>query len=354
MKKYILITGSLGLVGSESVNFFLKKKFQVLGVDNDKRKFFFGKEGSVKSKKYLYANDPNYKHYNMDILDFKKINSIFRKFKSKIKLIIHAAAQPSHDWAYKNPILDYDINARSTLHLLECFKKYSPKSTFIFTSTNKVYGDLVNKFKLKEQKTRFEILKKNPFFKKGINEKFSIDKSVHSFFGVSKVSADIYVQEYGKNFNLNTGIFRCGCITGEMHAGTQAHGFLNYLTKQIVRKKSYEIIGYKGKQVRDNIHSQDLVNAFWMFFLKPRKGEVYNLGGGRKNSCSVLEAINFLEEKLKIKVKKKYKNKERTGDHIWWISDNSKFQKHYPKWKIQLSLNKILMRLCKSYILNKI
>jgi CDP-paratose 2-epimerase len=246
--------------------------------------------------------------------------------------------------------LDYDINARSTLHLLECFKKYSPKSTFIFTSTNKVYGDLVNKLELKERKTRFEMHKKNPFFRKGITEEFSIDKSVHSFFGASKTSADIYVQEYGKNFNLNTGIFRCGCITGENQAGTQAHGFLNYLAKQVIRKKSYKIIGYKGKQVRDNIHSQDLANAFWMFFLKPRKGEVYNLGGGRKNSCSILEAINFLEKKFNIKVKKKYTNKERTGDHIWWISDNSKFQKHYPKWKIQFSLDKILMRLCKSYI----
>ena len=188
MEKFVLITGSLGLVGSESVSFFLKKKFKVLGVDNDKRKFFFGKEGSVKSKKNPHTKHSNYKHYNIDILDFKKINSIFKKFNSKIKLIIHTAAQPSHDWAYKNPILDYDINARSTLHLLECFKKYSPKSTFIFTSTNKVYGDLVNKFKLKEKKTRFEILKKNPYFKKGINEEFSIDKSVHSFFGVSNSS----------------------------------------------------------------------------------------------------------------------------------------------------------------------
>ena len=350
MKKYVLITGSLGLVGLDSVNFFLKKNFYVIGIDNDKRKFFFGKEGSVKSKKNLYFKNSNYKHYNTDILDFKKINAIFRKFNSKIKLIIHTAAQPSHDWAYKNPILDYDINARSTLHLLECFKKYSPKSTFIFTSTNKVYGDLVNKFKLIEKKMRYEIHTKNPYFKKGINEEFSIDKSIHSFFGASKTSADIYVQEYGKNFNLNTGIFRCGCITGENHAGTEAHGFLNYLSKQVLRKKTYKIIGYKGKQVRDNIHSQDLVNAFWMFFLKPRKGEVYNLGGGRKNSCSILEAINFIENKFNIKVKKRYINTERTGDHIWWISDNSKFQKHYPKWKIKFSIDKILMRLFKSYV----
>ena len=265
-------------------------------------------------------------------------------------MIIHTAAQPSHDWAYKNPLLDFDINARSTLHLLECFKKYSPKSTFIFTSTNKVYGDLINKSKLIQKKTRIEIDKKNIFFKKGVNEKFSIDKSIHSFFGASKTSADLYVQEYGKNFNLNTGIFRCGCITGENHAGTEAHGFLNYLTKQVVIKKKYKIIGYKGKQVRDNLHSYDLVNAFWMYFLKPKKGEVYNLGGGRKNSCSILEVINHLEKKFNISVKKKYINKERSGDHKWWITDNSKFQKHYPKWKIQYSLNKILTRLCENYI----
>ena len=350
MDNYVLITGSLGLVGSESANFFLKKNFKVLGIDNNRRKFFFGKEGSVNSKKKLIKNNLKYNHYNIDILNFKKIEKIFEKFNSKIKLIIHTAAQPSHDWAYKNPILDFDINARSTLHLLECFKKYSSKSTFIFTSTNKVYGDLINTSKLNEKKTRLEIDKKNIFFKKGVNEKFSIDKSVHSFFGSSKTSADLYVQEYGKNFNLNTGIFRCGCITGENHAGTEAHGFLNYLTKQVVTKKKYKIIGYKGKQVRDNIHSYDLVNAFWMYFLKPKKGEVYNLGGGRKNSCSILEVINFLEKKLKINVKKKYINKERSGDHKWWITDNSKFQKHYPKWKIQYSLNKILVRLCQNYI----
>ena len=350
MEKYVLITGSLGLVGSESVNFFLKKNFKVIGIDNNKRKFFFGKEGSVKLKKELNKKNSNYKHYSIDILNFKKIESIFKKFNSKIKLIIHAAAQPSHDWAYKNPILDFDINARSTLHLLECFKKYSSKSTFIFTSTNKVYGDLINTHKLKEEKTRFEIDKKDIFFKRGVSEKFSIDKSVHSFFGGSKTSADLYVQEYGRNFKLNTGIFRCGCITGENHAGTEAHGFLNYLTKQVMIKKSYKIIGYKGKQVRDNIHSYDLVNAFWLYFLKPRKGEVYNLGGGRNNSCSIIEVIDFLEEKFKIKVKKQFINKERSGDHIWWITDNRKFINHYPKWKIQFSLTKILTKLCQSYI----
>ena len=350
MDKYVLITGSLGLVGSESVNFFLKKNFKVLGIDNNRRRFFFGEEGSVNSKKKIIKKKINYNHYNIDIQNFKKIDKIFKKFNSKIKLIIHTAAQPSHDWAYKNPLLDFDINARSTLHLLECFKKYSPKSTFIFTSTNKVYGDLINKSKLIQKKTRIEIDKKNIFFKKGVNEKFSIDKSIHSFFGASKTSADLYVQEYGKNFNLNTGIFRCGCITGENHAGTEAHGFLNYLTKQVVIKKKYKIIGYKGKQVRDNLHSYDLVNAFWMYFLKPKKGEVYNLGGGRKNSCSILEVINHLEKKFNISVKKKYINKERSGDHKWWITDNSKFQKHYPKWKIQYSLNKILTRLCENYI----
>ena len=345
MEKYVLITGSLGLVGSESVNFFLRKKFKVLGIDNNKRKFFFGKEGSVKLKTKSFKSNPNYKHYNIDILDFKKVNSIFKKFNSKIKLIIHAAAQPSHDWAYKNPILDFDINARSTLHLLECFKKYSSKSTFIFTSTNKVYGDLINTHKLDEKKTRFEINKKNYFYKRGVTEEFSIDKSTHSFFGNSKVSADLYVQEFGRNFNLKTGVFRCGCITGENHAGTEAHGFLNYLTnRDLICKNCIQFLGIKENKL-EIIFTVLILLIVSGNIIKIQEKELTN----KVPSPQVTIAITYINIPFKIKVKKQFINKERSGDHIWWITDNRKFINHYPKWKIQFSLTKILSLLSRSF-----
>ena len=343
LKKICIVTGSTGLIGSETVKFFIKKKFKVVGIDNDLRKFFFGKAGSTfKVKKNLIGNHINlYEHHNVDIRNKKKLTKIFSKYKKEIKIIVHCAAQPSHDWAYKNPFMDFDVNTISTFNLLELTKKFSPTARFIFMSTNKVYGDNPNKFKLIEKKTRFELKKSHKFYK-GINESLSIDSCVHSFFGASKLSADILVQEYGKNFGLKTVCFRGGCLTGPAHAGAELHGFLSYLVKTIMNQKTYNIYGYKGKQVRDNLHSSDLVNAFWEFYKKPLKGVVYNIGGSRKSNCSILEAINLIEEYSGIKSKLKYVKKNRTGDHIWWISDNNKFIKDFPNWKVKHDVKKVI------------
>ena len=342
-----LITGSCGLVGSESVDFFIKKKFYVLGLDNNLREFFFGKNGSTiwLKKKIKETYKKNYKHFNIDIRDYSKLEEIFKKYKTKIKVIIHSAAQPSHDWAATNPIIDFNVNANATLNLLMLTNKYLTKQTpFIYMSTNKVYGDTPNYLKIKELKTRFELNSKNKFFK-GINESMSIDNNIHSLFGASKLAADILVQEYGKNFGLKTVCFRAGCITGSNHSGAKLHGFLSYLVKSCIKNNSYTILGYKGKQVRDNIHSKDLVNCFWEFYKKPTSGKVYNIGGGRKCSCSILEAIKIIEKILKIKIKITYNKKNRTGDHKWWITDNRKFIKDYPKFKINYNIKKIIEEL---------
>ncbi len=345
--KYVIITGSSGLVGSEAVNFFIKKNYKVIAIDNNMRKYFFGKNADTNWQKKIQIKKFKKRifHYTVDIRNYNKIIDIFFKYKNKIKCIIHAAAQPSHDWAYKEPILDFDINAKSTLNLLECTKKFCPKATFIYVSTNKVYGDTPNKLNIVEKKYRYEIRDKK--FRKGINENLSIDKSTHSLFGVSKCSADLLVQEYGKNLKLKTGIFRAGCITGPKHSGAELHGFLNYLVKCNIRQIKYNIFGYKGKQVRDNIHSYDLVNAFWHFHLKPKKGEVYNIGGSSKNSCSILEAIKLIEIMTKKKMIYSFKQKNRIGDHICYISDISKLKKHYPEWKIKYSLKEIIKQIIK-------
>lgn len=340
--KTVIITGSAGLVGSESVYFFHKKGYRIIGIDNDFRKYFFGKTASTEwKKKEIKKKLLNYIHYSVDIRNKNSLEKIFIKYKRYIRLIIHAAAQPSHDWAVKEPLTDFSINAVGTLNLLELFKKYLSNEVFIFVSTNKVYGDKPNDLPLKEMTTRFEIKFKNKFFN-GIDETMSIDQSTHSLFGVSKCAADLLTQEYGKNFKLNTGVFRLGCITGAAHSGAELHGFLNYLVKANLNKIPYTIFGYKGKQVRDNIHAFDLVNCFWHFFRNPKKGALYNIGGGRKNSCSVIEAINIVEKASKIKMLKRYNNKHRVGDHIWYISSNLKFKKDYKKWKIKFSLKKII------------
>lgn len=345
--KIALITGSCGLVGSESVDFFIKKKFHILGLDNNLREFFFGKNGSTIwlkeriKKKYK----EKYKHFNVDIRDYSKLEKIFKKYKTKIKVIIHSAAQPSHDWAATNPAIDFGVNAIATLNLLMLSNKYLTKRTpFIYMSTNKVYGDTPNYLRIKELKTRFELNSKNKFFN-GIDESMSIDNNIHSLFGASKLAADILVQEYGKNFGLKTVCFRAGCITGSNHSGAKLHGFLSYLVKSCIKNKSYTIIGYKGKQVRDNIHSKDLVNCFWEFYKKPTSGEIYNIGGGRKCSCSILEAIKLIEEILKIKIKIIYEKKHRTGDHKWWITNNKKFMRDYPNVKINYNIKKIIEEL---------
>jgi len=343
MKK-ALITGSGGLIGSESVRFFSHKGFEVHGIDNDMRAYFFGPEASTKwSVDELKNNIPGYKHYKVDIRKNVAVEKIFKE--NKFDLIIHAAAQPSHDWAAREPFTDFTVNANGTLVMLENFRKYSPKATFIFTSTNKVYGDVPNELPLIEKETRWEIDTKHPYYK-GIDESMRIDQTKHSIFGVSKLAADVMVQEYGRYFNLKTAIFRGGCLTGPNHSGAELHGFLAYLGKCIATGKEYKIFGYKGKQVRDNIHSFDLVNAFWHFYRKPRVAEVYNMGGGRHSNISMMEAISQFEKILGKKAKIKYQKTNRIGDHIWYISDVSKFKKHYPGWDFKYGIDDILKEIC--------
>ena len=342
--KICIVTGSNGLVGSESVNFFLKKSFQVIGIDNNLREYFFGKDGSTTWLKKQNIKKKNFIHINADIRDKSKLTKIFQKYRSNIKVIIHAAAQPSHDWAIKEPHTDFTVNANGTLNLLELTRNFCNKARFIYVSTNKVYGDNPNKLPLVEKENRYE-LKKNHSFYKGISEEMSIDNCTHSLFGVSKLAADLLVQEYGKNLGMNTVCFRAGCITGTNHSSAELHGFLSYLVKRSLKQKFYKIIGYKGKQVRDNIHAYDLVQCFWEYYKNPKKGEFYNIGGGRNSNCSVLEALSEVERIAKIKIKKQFQAKARTGDHQWWISDFSKFKKHYPKYKMKYTISKIINEL---------
>ena len=343
MKK-ALITGSGGLIGSEAVRFFSEKNFEIIGVDNNMREYFFGKEASTKwSVAELKKTIPKYQHQNIDVRDNKKMENLFKKH--KFDLIIHTAAQPSHDWAAREPFTDFSVNANGTLVLLENFRKYCPKAVFIFTSTNKVYGDTPNELPLIELKTRFEINPKHIYYK-GIDENMRVDHCKHSIFGASKLAADIMVQEYGRYFNLKTAIFRGGCLTGPNHSGAELHGFLAYLGKCIATGKEYKIFGYKGKQVRDNIHSHDLVNAFWHFYKKPRIAEVYNMGGARHSNISMMEAIEKFEKITGKKAKIKYLKENRIGDHIWYISDVSKFKKHYPKWDFQYGIDDIMHEIC--------
>ena len=340
----VLITGSCGLVGSESVEFFYKKGFVILGIDNNSRKKFFGETASINWKKNeLIKKYKYYQHFNLDIRKYKTLERIFKKYKNKISLIIHAAARPSHDYAKTKINLDFEINAIGTLNLLELTKKYCFKVPFIFMSTNKVYGDNPNKLSLIEKKKRWEVNNKN--YWNGIDENFSIDNCTHSFFGVSKSYGDLLVQEYGKNIGLKTVTFRAGCITGSNHSGAKLHGFLSFLVKSCLKNKEYSIIGHKGKQVRDNIHSSDLINCFWEFYKKPTSGEIYNIGGGRYSNCSILEAIEIIEKELNIKIKKKFVKKSRVGDHIWYISNNKKFMKKYPKWKQKFNIRRIILDL---------
>ncbi len=340
-----LITGSCGLVGSESSIFFSKKGFKIIGIDNNTRKFFFGKDGDISwIKKRLKNKINNYEHFNYDIRNYSAIKKIFLRYKKNIKLIIHAAAQPSHDWAKNKPFIDFDINAKGTLNLLELTKIYCPDAPFIFMSTNKVYGDNPNHLPLVEKKTRWEI-KDSHNFKSGIDETMSIDDCTHSFFGASKSYADLIVQEYGKNVGLKTACFRAGCITGPNHSGAKLHGFLSFLVKSSLVKKEYTLIGYKGKQVRDNIHSEDLALCFWEFFKNPKYGEIYNTGGGRFSNCSIIEALDLVEKISKIKIKRKITRQNRVGDHIWYISSMHKFKKHFPKWKQKYNTKKILKEL---------
>jgi CDP-paratose 2-epimerase len=341
-----IITGSAGLIGSESVEFFSSKFDTIIGIDNNMREYFFGEDGSTEwNKARLEKTVLNYKHHKADIRNYKELEGIFRDYSTEIDLIIHAAAQPSHDWAAREPLTDFHVNATGTLNLLELTRQFCPNAVFIFTSTNKVYGDNPNRLPLVEKETRWEVDDKHPYYEEGIDEQMSLDNTKHSVFGASKVAADIMAQEYGKYFQMNVGVFRGGCLTGPKHSGAQLHGFLAYLMKCAITKKSYTIFGYKGKQVRDNIHSRDLVNLFWHFYQNPRQGEAYNVGGGRFSNCSMLEGIKLCETITGNKMNYTYAEANRIGDHIWYISDMSKFKAHYPLWTWKYNLEDILSQM---------
>ena len=349
----IVVTGSAGLVGSEASKFFHKKGFRIVGIDNNMRLYFFGENASTEwNKKKLENELHGYSHYSIDIRDYGAIERIFAEYSSSIAGVIHTAAQPSHDWAAKEPFTDFGVNATGTLNLLEATRKHCPSAVFIFTSTNKVYGDTPNYLPLVETATRWEIDAAHPFHEFGIDETMSIDNSKHSIFGASKAAADIMVQEYGKYFGMNTGIFRGGCLTGPAHSGAELHGFLAYLIVCAVNNKPYKVFGYKGKQVRDNIHSKDLINAFWEFFQAPRQGEVYNIGGSGFANISILEAINMIEEISGYKLNYTILDQARSGDHMWYISDVRKFQQHYPDWNFEYDIQKTITEMIQA-ALNK-
>lgn len=342
----VIVTGSGGLIGSESVRFFHDKFDKVIGVDNNMRAYFFGPESSTDwNVNALQKSYPNYEHVQADIRDYAQLEKVFGKYGKDISLVVHTAAQPSHDWAAREPLTDFSVNATGTLNLLELTRIHSPEAVFIFTSTNKVYGDTPNFLPLVELEKRWEIDRSHPYFKEGIDENMTIDQSKHSLFGASKVAADVLVQEYGKYFNMKTGIFRGGCLTGPNHSGAQLHGFLAYLMKCAITKTPYTIFGYKGKQVRDNIHSWDLVNMFWHYYQNPRFGEVYNAGGGRYSNCSMIEGIDACEQVSGNKMNITYSESNRIGDHIWYISDVNKFKSHYPAWTWKYGLMDIMNEL---------
>jgi CDP-paratose 2-epimerase len=337
-----IVTGAAGLIGSETCKRFHNEGLQIVGIDNDMRARFFGPEASTKNtRKTLEGSLKNYQHFEADIRDFAAIEGIFKKFGKDIKAVVHTAAQPSHDWAAREPHTDFGVNATGTLNMLEATRLHCPEAAFIFTSTNKVYGDTPNRLPLVQEEKRWEIEKSHPFWN-GIDETMSIDQTKHSLFGASKVAADVMVQEYGRYFGMKTVCFRGGCLTGPAHAGTELHGFLAYLMKCTVSGKPYRVFGYHGKQVRDNIHSHDLVEAFWQFVSTPRSGEVYNMGGSRHSNCSMLEAIEFCQQISGKKLDWTYVEDNRIGDHIWWVSDVRKFQGHYPQWKYKYDLKGIL------------
>jgi CDP-paratose 2-epimerase len=340
--KTVIVTGSAGLIGSETARRFHAEGCAVVGIDNDMRARFFGKDASTAPTLERLSRDlSGYEHHSIDIRDFDAVKKVFELHRGSISLVVHTAAQPSHDWAAREPHTDFTVNANGTLNLLEASRQYSPEAPFIFTSTNKVYGDTPNRLPLSEHHTRWEIAADHPYHV-GIAEDMSIDQTKHSLFGASKVAADILVQEYGRYFNMPTVVFRGGCLTGPGHAGTELHGFLAYLMKCTITGAPYRIFGYKGKQVRDNIHSYDLVEAFWQFYQTPRAGEVYNIGGSRYSHASMLESIQLCEDIATKKLDWTYIEDNRIGDHIWYVSDVRKFQSHYPQWKYRYNMRDIL------------
>jgi CDP-paratose 2-epimerase len=338
-----LITGSAGLIGSEAALFFAARGFDVAGIDNDMRRVFFGDDASTAWNRDQIERrlGQRYTHYDIDIRNQDAVVGLFKRYGTQIKLVIHTAAQPSHDWAIREPLTDFTINANGTLNMLEATRQYAPNAVFIFTSTNKVYGDAPNRLPLVELAERWEI-EPGHTYANGIREDMPIDQVLHSLFGASKVAADVLVQEYGRYFGMATVCFRGGCLTGPNHSGAQLHGFLAYLMKCTVTGTPYTVYGYKGKQVRDNIHSADLIRAFDAFFQSPGSAAVYNIGGGRRSNCSMLEAIQLCQEIAGRDLRWTYAETNRVGDHIWWVSDNSRFASHYPDWRLEYDVPGIL------------
>lgn len=347
----IIVTGSAGLIGSATVRTFAPEGYRIIGIDNDMRSYFFGATASThRMADELVHEFSEYIHIDADIRDYPRLERLFEEYTGAIKAVIHTAAQPSHDWAARDPHTDFGVNATGTLNLLELTRHYAPEAVFIFTSTNKVYGDRPNSLPLKELETRWEVDPSHPYAAEGIDEWMSLDQCKHSIFGASKVAADIMTQEYGRYFNMKTVVFRGGCLTGPGHAGAELHGFLAYLMKCAVTEAPYTIFGYKGKQVRDNIHASDLVACFREVLQSPRIGEVYNMGGGRFSNCSIIEAITLCEEISGKKMKTVYSDVNRIGDHIWWISDTRKFRRHYPNWNPKYDLKTTLMEIFNALI----
>jgi CDP-paratose 2-epimerase len=338
-----VITGSGGLIGSEAVAQFASLGFDVVGIDNDMRAVFFGPDASTRTNVRRLETEfgRQYRQQGLDVRDRAGVLDIFQTYGRAIELVIHAAAQPSHDWAARDPFVDFDINAVGTLNLLEATRRWSPDATFIFMSTNKVYGDRANDLPMEELETRFEILPDH-VYAPGIAEDMPLDRCLHSLFGASKVAADVLVQEYGRYFGMRTACFRAGTLTGPLHAPAELHGFLAYLVRCVETGTPYTVFGYKGKQVRDALHSSDLVAGCYEFFKSPRIAEVYNMGGGRMSNCSVLEAIEMCQEVAGRPLNWSYDDTHRTGDHIWWISDYSMFQSHYPAWTPHYTIPRML------------
>lgn len=335
----VLVTGSSGLIGSEAVTFFDQLGFAITGIDNNMRADFFGTKGDTTwNRQRLERTCRHFRHTSLDIRDRQGLEDLFSR--DRFDLIIHAAAQPSHDLAAQRPIDDFEVNAVGTLNILEAYRRHCPEAVFIHVSTNKVYGDAPNRIPLKELETRWDY--SDPALVQGIPEDFPIDQSLHSLFGASKLAGDILAQEFGRYFGLKTGIFRAGCMTGPYHAGVELHGFLNYLVLVALREGPYTIYGYKGKQVRDQIHSHDVINAFWHFAQTPRPGEVYNLGGGKANAASLLECVEAVHRLTGKRPQLSYTDRNRVGDHICYYSDLSKLRSHFPDWEPRYSLEEIL------------
>ncbi len=339
----VVITGSTGLIGAEAAEHFGKLGLEVVGIDNDMRRVFFGPEASTAWNRARLERTlgAHYRHCDTDVRDREAILALFAEYGAATELVIHAAAQPSHDWAAREPFTDFDINAVGTLNVLEATRMHAPDATFIFTSTNKVYGDTPNSLPLVELETRWEVEPTHTYYD-GIREDMPIDHTLHSLFGASKVAADVLVQEYGRYFGMRTACFRGGTLTGPHHSAAELHGFLAYVMRCVMAGKPYTVYGYKGKQVRDAIHSQDLIAAFEQFFRAPRVAELYNIGGGRYSNASVLEAITLSEQIAGEELDWTYDEANRIGDHIWWIGDNSYFQSHYPEWKLEYDVRRIL------------